>query len=312
MLEKTLESPLDCKEVQPVHPQGHQPWTVTGRTEAETETPILWPPDEKSRFIGKDSDAGKNWRWEEKGTTEDERVGWHLNGREMDVSLSKLRETVKNRKAWRAVIHGVTKRQARLSNWTRRTIEEKGRESSWQYSNGSAHRPICFQGERETPHSFQTCGPCVSHRHENFPEAAGLDAMREHGRRPQIPWILARVRNIMVLFIFFSIFELASVDIHVVMDLILEGLVFRSLLPILLQTVTDQPSKARLTSGMFWFHWFYRPAECAVLTYKLRVFLFHFLLPRDLRHGLAGLFCRVSDCAESGALTDRAQCGSPA
>ena len=81
-LEKTLESPLDCKEVQPVHPEGDQSWVFIGRTDAEAEAPILWPPDAKNQLIGKDPDAGKDWGQEEKGTTEDEVVGWHhwLNG----------------------------------------------------------------------------------------------------------------------------------------------------------------------------------------------------------------------------------------
>ena len=77
VLEKTLESPLDCKKIQPVHPKGDQSWVITGRTDAEAETPILWPPDVKSWLIGKDPDAGEDWRQEEKGTTEDEMVGWH-------------------------------------------------------------------------------------------------------------------------------------------------------------------------------------------------------------------------------------------
>ena len=82
VLEKTLENPLDCKETQPVHPKGDQFWVFTGRTDAEAETPILWPPDAKSWLIGKDPDAEKDWGQEEKGTTEDEMVGWHhqLNG----------------------------------------------------------------------------------------------------------------------------------------------------------------------------------------------------------------------------------------
>ena len=107
VLVKTLESPLDCKEIQPVHPKGNQPWIFIGRTDAEAETPILWLPDAKSQLIGKDPDAGKDWRQEEK-RTEDEMVGWHE-----DVSLSKLREMVKDRKAWHAAVHEVTK-----SNWT--------------------------------------------------------------------------------------------------------------------------------------------------------------------------------------------------
>ena len=85
VLEKTLESPLDCKEIQPVHPKGNQSWIFTGRTNAEAETPILWSPDVNSQLIGKDPDAGKDWGQEEKGATEDEMVGWHhrLNGHEL-------------------------------------------------------------------------------------------------------------------------------------------------------------------------------------------------------------------------------------
>ena len=84
VLEKTLESPLDCKEVQPVHPKGDQSWVFIGRTDGEAETPILWPPDVKSWLIWKDCDAGKDWGQEEKGMTEDEMVGWQhrLNGHE--------------------------------------------------------------------------------------------------------------------------------------------------------------------------------------------------------------------------------------
>ena len=74
---RRLESPLDCKEIQPVHPKGDQSWVFIGRTDAEAETPILWPPDVKNWLIGKDPDAGKDWGQEEKGTTEDEMVGWH-------------------------------------------------------------------------------------------------------------------------------------------------------------------------------------------------------------------------------------------
>ena len=85
VLEKTFESPLDCKEMQPVHPKGDQSWVFIGRTDAEAETPILWPPDVKRWLIRKDPDAGKYWR-REKGTIEDEMVGWHhrLDGREFE------------------------------------------------------------------------------------------------------------------------------------------------------------------------------------------------------------------------------------
>ena len=77
VLEKTLESPLDCKKIQPVHPEGDQSWMFIGRTDIEAEIPILWPPNAKSWLTGKDPDAGKDWEQEEKGTTEDEMVGWH-------------------------------------------------------------------------------------------------------------------------------------------------------------------------------------------------------------------------------------------
>ena len=84
VLEKTLESPLDCKEIQPVHCEGGQPWDFFGRNDAKAETPVLWPPNAKSWLIGKDSDAGRDWGQEEKGMTEDEMAGWHhwLDGHE--------------------------------------------------------------------------------------------------------------------------------------------------------------------------------------------------------------------------------------
>ena len=86
VLEKTLDSPLGCKEIQPIHPKGDQSWIVIGRTDAEAETPILWPPDVENQLIGKDPDAGKDWGWEEKGMTEDEMVDGIINA--MDMSLS--------------------------------------------------------------------------------------------------------------------------------------------------------------------------------------------------------------------------------
>ena len=89
VLEKTLKSPLDCKEIQPVHPIGNQSWIFIGRTDVEAETPILSPPDTKNWLIWKDLHAGKDWRWEEKGTTEDEMAGWHhqCNGHEFEWAL---------------------------------------------------------------------------------------------------------------------------------------------------------------------------------------------------------------------------------
>ena len=115
VLEKILESHLDCKEIQPVHSKADQSWVFFGRTDAKAETPILWPPHAKSWLIGKDSDAGRDWGQKEKGTTEDEMAGWHDS---MDMSLSELQELVMDREAWHAAIHGFAKSRTRLSDWT--------------------------------------------------------------------------------------------------------------------------------------------------------------------------------------------------
>ena len=89
VLEKTLESPLNCKEIKPVHPKGNQSWIFIGRTDDEAEAPILWPPDAKNWLIWKDPDSGKDWMQEDKGMTEDEMVGWHhrLDGQEFEQAL---------------------------------------------------------------------------------------------------------------------------------------------------------------------------------------------------------------------------------
>ena len=116
VLEKTLESPLDCKQTQPVHPKGDQSWIFIGRTEAEAETPMLWPPHAKSQLIWKDPDAGKDWRQKEKGATEDEIAGWHhwLSAHEFEQTSG----DGEVKEAWRAAVHPVAKSQTWLSNWT--------------------------------------------------------------------------------------------------------------------------------------------------------------------------------------------------
>ena len=118
--EKTLESPLDCKEIQPVHSEGDQPWDFFGRNDAKAETPLLWPPHMKSWLIGKDSDAGRDWGQEKKGTTEDEMVGWHhgLDERESEWTLG-----VGDGQGGLACCDsmGVAKSQTRLSDWTDHT-----------------------------------------------------------------------------------------------------------------------------------------------------------------------------------------------
>ena len=113
VLEKTLESPLDCKKIQQVHPKGNQSRVFIAKTDVEAETPVFWPSDAKNWFIGKDLDAGKDWRWDEKERTEDKMVGWHhwVDGHD-------IHQLVMDREDWCAAALGVAKSQRRLSNWT--------------------------------------------------------------------------------------------------------------------------------------------------------------------------------------------------
>ena len=132
VLEKALESPLDCKEIQPVHPKGDQSWVFIGRTNAKAETPVLWPLHEKSWLIRKDLDTGRHWGQEEKGMTEDEMAGWHhrLNGHEFEWTPG----VGDGQKAWHAAVHGVTKSQTELNNWT---------ELNWIIRDVENRTPLC-------------------------------------------------------------------------------------------------------------------------------------------------------------------------
>ena len=129
VLEKTLESPLDSKEIKPVNPKGNQPWIFIGRTDAEVL--ILWPPDVKSRLTGKDPDAGKDWSRRWRGQ---QRMWLDVITNSMDMRLSKLWEMVKDREAWYATIHGLTKSRTWLGNW-KTTIHKTELLEIWKYGS---------------------------------------------------------------------------------------------------------------------------------------------------------------------------------
>ena len=139
VLEKTLEGPLDNKEIQPVQPKGNQSWIFIGRTDVEAETPILWPPDANSWLIGKDPDAWRDWGREEKGMTEDEMVGWHhrLDGRGFGWTPG----VGDGQRTLHAAVHGVAKSRTRLSDWTELNWISKNKEDISLHPGGKYKIP---------------------------------------------------------------------------------------------------------------------------------------------------------------------------
>ena len=151
VLEKILESPLDCKEIKPVNPKGSQPRILIGRTDSEAEAPVIWLPDAKSQLIGGDPHAGKDWRQKEKRW---QRMRWFDGITDsMGMNLGKLRETVRDRKAWRTAVHAVAKNLIWLRDWittrtrsqktcTHKTIKYRWKKSKMTQTDGEIHHVL--------------------------------------------------------------------------------------------------------------------------------------------------------------------------